>query len=154
MCGGIALNFSDVTEEELLLFFPPEAIAFLKRAGRVESFFWSLRPLLPVLFPGSRTGKPKLIDWGNREKEILLPRTGWARDESLQQGRWNHLRLQDVTIPARQGYEKKVWFDIADGIEGVLAEKDGIVRAYMITVPADEAYEKLTGHDRMPKIRR
>lgn len=154
MCGGIAITFSDVTEEELLFFFPPEIVARLRAAGRVESFFWSPRPLLPVFFSGQAGGKPRLIDWGNREKEIPLPRTGWAREESLQQGRWDHLRLKGMMIPARQGYEKKVWFDIAGGIDGVLAEKDGIVRAYMITLPADEAYAKRTGHDRMPKIRR
>lgn len=152
MCGGIALDFDDVSADELERYFLPEEIDAFRRTGRIESFFWSRRPVLPMHPNGCESDPIKLIDWGNREKNVDLPKTGWARWESVNAGRWNHLTLKEISIPVRRGYEKRVWFDITGTIAGILAEKNGIVRAYMITIPADDEYRSLTGHDRMPKI--
>lgn len=119
--------------------------------GHAENFFWSRRPVLPFVKSSGLTDV-HLADWGNRENDIDLPKTGWVRWESFGEGEWNHLHPTKILIPAYRGCEKKVWFDIGDPIAGILAEKDGIVRAYMITLPANDEYRALTGHDRMPKI--
>lgn len=152
MCGGIALDLKMLSMAELEQFFLPAEIDAFRASGRFESFFWARRPVLPYRAAGATDAPIHLIDWGNREKAIDLPKTGWAREDSLAQGKWRHLSPQPIAIPAQRGVEKKVWFDIAGTIAGVIAERDGVARAYMITVPADEGYRAMTGHDRMPKI--
>jgi len=182
MCGGLTFKFDDVSEEELLRFFTAEELAAFRALGHVETFFWARRPVLPAILraphpsplpkgerddisipspQGERIGGeggfvPRndihLYDWGNREKEVDLPKTGWARSESLAEGRWNYLHPKPIVIPAELGYEKKVWFDIWGTIEGVLVEKNGVIRAYMLTVPASAEYQAKTSHDRMPKL--
>lgn len=148
MCGGIAFIFNDIPEEELSKFFLPEELAAFRAMGYAESFFWARRPVLPVM----QASVTHLYDWGNREKDVDLPKTGWARIESIDAGKWKHLHPTSIIIPVKRGYEKKVWFDITGGIEGVLVEKNGILRAYMLTVPASKNYEAETKHDRMPKL--
>ena len=49
MCGGITFRFGNVPDEELALFFTPEDLA-----------------------------ASHLYDWGNREKDVDLPKTGWT----------------------------------------------------------------------------
>ncbi len=149
MCGGITFKLDDISEEELAIFFMPDELAAFRAMGYAETFFWSRRPVLPASL---QPHEIHLYDWGNREKNIDLPRTGWARIESIDAGKWDCLHPKPIIIPAQRGYEKKVWFDIAGGIEGVLVEKDGIVRAYMLTIPSSKEYEAKTKHNRMPKI--
>lgn len=149
MCGGITFIFAEIPEEELAAFFTPEELTAFRAMGYAESFFWARRPVLPVSLPSHDL---HLYDWGNRDKNIDLPKTGWARIESIDAGKWNHLHPKPIIIPAQRGYEKKVWFDIMGGIEGLLVEKDGVTRAYMLTVPSSKEYETKTKHDRMPKI--
>jgi hypothetical protein len=168
MCGGIAFKFDDIPEEELAAFFNPEELAAFRAMGFAESFFWARRPVLPASLRGAPATKQSrddqeiasasprndvhLYDWGNREKDVDLPKTGWARIESIDAGRWNHLNPKPIIIPAQRGYEKKVWFDITGGIEGLLVEKDGVTRAYMLTIPSSREYETKTKHERMPKL--
>ena len=151
MCGGIAFNFDDIAEDELMKFFLPEELSAFRAMGYAESFFWARRPVLPAII-ASAEAAVHLYDWGNREKDVELPKTGWARTESLDAGRWNYLHPMPIIIPCERGYEKKVWFEIMGGIEGVLVEKDDITRAYMLTVPSSKEYAAKTGHDRMPKV--
>jgi hypothetical protein len=148
MCGAIQFEFDNISEEELLKFFEPGELAAFRKMGFAESAFWARRPVLPAL----QAQALHLYDWGNREKNVDLPKTGWAKNESLEAGRWNHLHPKEIEIPAERGCEKKVWFDIAGSIAGALVEKNGVVRAYMITVPSSEDYQSKTGHDRMPKL--
>jgi hypothetical protein len=151
MCGGVTFRLGDIPGEELERFFLAEELAAFEAMGRAESFFWARRPVLPIRATG-QAGVVRLCDWGNREKGIALPRTGWARMESLDAGRWRHLSPAGIEIPAERGCEKKAWFEIAGTIAGVLVERDGVARAYMVTVPATPEYQARTGHDRMPKL--
>ena len=89
-------------------------------------------------------------DWGNRDPEIKLPKTGWAKSESVDEGRWSYLNPQPVVIPAEFGYEKGVWFTIDGGIRGLLIERQEGPRVYMLTKPATAEYARATSHDRMP----
>lgn len=146
MCGGIGFNPNLISEEELLRFFTQEEVDYFFKTGEAQIFFWSIRPVLPA----ETAGAVHLFDWGNRDKNIDLPKTGWARIESLEAGRWNYLNPVEVIIPASRGYEKKIWFNTPDKLKGVIVEKDGNQRIYMITKPADQDYINLTGHDRMP----
>jgi len=146
MCGGIIANLSQISKRELNKFYSEKEIEKMEKAGRFETYYWSKRPVLPV----REQQKITLYDWGNRDKDLALPKTGWAKKESLDQGKWNWLTPKKVCIPALRGYEKGVWFDFKRGVDGVLVEKNHQARVYMVTQKADSNYQRLTKHERMP----
>lgn len=146
MCGGIIANLNKIPRGELNKYFSKKEIEKFEANGKFQSFFWDKEPLLPI----EENGRVKLVDWGNRDKQIPLPQTGWAKRESVESGKWKHLQPRDVRIIADQGYEKGSLFDFKEGTRGILVEKDSRPKAYMITESADEIYKQSTGHDRMP----
>jgi hypothetical protein len=148
MCGGVRFQLDGALAEQLREAYSPEQLREAQEAGSIVSVFWQPRPVLPAIVEGHLG----LYDWGNREKDLKLPQTGWARLESLEAGKWNYLHPQEVLIPATQGLEKKVWFDIEQGIRGYLVRRGDIARVYMLTEAASEAYRARTGHDRMPVL--
>ena len=82
-----------------------------------------------------------------------LIRTGWCRTESLEAGKWKWLRPQAVVIPADFGLEKGVWFQVIQGMKGVVVYDElERLHVYMLTQPASHYYEIMTKHDRMPQL--
>jgi hypothetical protein len=148
MCGGIRFQYHPELAAALAEFYTPEQLARAEASGVVESVFWQGRPVLPALVDGA----VRLYDWGNRDRNIPLPQTGWIREDSLAAGKWDRLRPQAVVIPAFQGIEKKVWFGIDQGIQGYLVRRGSTERLYMLTLPASAEFRALTGHDRMPAL--
>jgi len=148
VCGGIGFSYSDIKKDELSDFYTSDEINEFKRDGEVRSYFWQKRPVLPIIVESGI----KLFDWGNRDKNIKLPKTGWARIESVIENKWKYLHPTEVIILARRGYEKKVWFDIKNGIKGLLVERDGREVVYMITEKADKEFMANIPHDRMPLL--
>ena len=146
MCAGISFPLSLVDDNELHRFLTTKEIAGRADDGYLEIFFWDARPFLPVL----EEGKVHLYDWGNREKDLKLPKTGWAMQESLRDGRWDWLSPKLVLIPAFMGSEKKKWFLTPEGIKAIKVRYHNITRVYMITSKASQEYLRFTGHDRMP----
>jgi len=146
MCGGVGFKIKNISEEELRKYYSPELIRRFKTTDRIESFFWRKDAVLPV---ATKHGT-ELLPWGNKDQDLKLPLTGWAKQESLELGKWNYLKPEIVDIPVEAGYEKKTWFDLPDGTKGVVVKKDNQERVYMITKTADEEYKKQTGHDREP----
>jgi len=146
MCGGVGFRIKNIPEGELKKFYSPELIKRFKREDRVESFFWYKDPVLPIK---TKQGT-QLMLWGNKDKEIKLPKTGWAKSESLKQGKWNYLKPEPVDIPIESGYEKKTWFSMPEGTKGIVVKRDKNERVYMITKEASQDYKKETGHDREP----
>jgi len=157
VCGGIATNFSRLPKVDLKKFYDDRALERFERAGFVEFKFWDKKPVLPVRIEGNKTrlrhgsGEVKILDWGNRDKNAPFPATGWAAEKSIAEGKWAKYHPKSVKIIADRGLEKKVWFDFPKGeIEGLLVEKSGEERVYMLTQQADSEYIAKTGHDRMP----
>lgn len=149
MCGGVRFEFDPALAEQLVAAYTPEQLHEASVSGEVVSVFWQPRPVLPALLDGSL----RLFDWGNRDKGLRLPQTGWVRQESLESGKWDYLKPHEVTIAATHGLEKRVWFPIERGITGYVVRRDDAERLYMLTTAADQAYAALTGHDRMPVLR-
>jgi hypothetical protein len=152
MCIGIAIDAQLLTE------------TFLSRFGlrsRMQSdLFNSPQELqfryndpIPQL-PIKRTAESEweLVLWGNRDNPVSrLPRTGWAREESVLAGKWSGYQPEPVIIPAQRGCEKGVWFPITGGMRGLLvADEHRTPRVYMLTREATPEYAALTKHDRMP----
>jgi hypothetical protein len=105
---------------------------------------------LPVIHDGQLV----IYEWGNRgNKESRLPRTGWCRNESLEAGKWRWLSPEPVEIPADFGLEKGVWFQIVQGIRGVVVEDEAErPHVYMLTQSASHYFATMTKHDRMPML--
>ncbi len=147
MCGGIGFQLSKIPKKELKKFYSQKEMEKFSKTGEFQSYFWAPQPVLPI----EKEGEVQLMLWGNRNDELKLPKTGWAKIESLEDGKWAYLHPEYVKIPAARGYEKGVWFEIKSGsLKGVVIEKDDQSRVYMMTKPAEEGYEKLTKHNRQP----
>lgn len=148
MCGGVSIDYNEALREELREYFSEVEIDSFAKKGEIVFAYWDKQPLLPVK---SHQGI-KLIKWGNRDGDAPLPKTGWAKLESLLEHKWDHLQPKVVLIPAKKGCEKKVWFDIHKDIKAVLIQKGGHQRVYMITEAATKEYLQMTGHERMPRV--
>jgi hypothetical protein len=146
MCGGVGFKTKNIPENELKKYYSPELIKRFKTTGRIESFFWLKEPVLPV-----KTKKGvQLVLWGNKDENVKLPKTGWAKEESLKVGKWNYLKPEPVDIPVDSGYEKKTWFNFDNGTKGIVIKRNKDERVYMITKEASEEYKKFAGHGREP----
>ena len=70
----------------------------------LKSFFPNLHAQLPLL---KRDGQIMLIGWGRRENQKgKLPRTGWARLDSIYAGLWDKYFPIPVRIPVLRFMEK------------------------------------------------
>lgn len=148
MCGGIGFGYKKVPEEQLKQFFSQKELEKFKKDNLVTSFFWSKNPVLPIQ---EENGSIVLLPWGNRNINEKMPKTGWAKNESLQKHKWDYLKPVNSKILADKGYEKGVWFDIPNGfLKGITIKQQDQSLVYMVTQPASPEYFKLTGHDRQP----
>lgn len=147
MCGGIAFKINQISRKDLQRYYSEREIDKIEQEGEAQSFFWSKKPVLPV----EREKKVELVDWGNRDKKNNLPKTGWAKQESINDGKWQYLKPEFVKIPVERGYEKGVWFKPkSKEFQGLVVERDKNKKVYMLTKPATEKYQKLTKHNREP----
>jgi hypothetical protein len=128
----------------------------MESAGVVRSVYWGRgAPVVPAVIGEGEEEEiaiPQLFMWGNRDKDLPLPATGWARVESLEAGKWSYLRPVPVVIPVTYGVEKGRWFPIEHGIRGVLVERDDLQRVYMLTREATPDFLDATRHERMPVL--
>ncbi len=158
MCGGVVFPYREEYRETLARYFSEEVIEEFRQSGQVKSLYWQKgEPLLPVVTPDKSGGTGEasdieLVQWGNRDKNVPFPQTGWSRAESLAAGKWNYLRPQPVLIPVSYGIEKGNWFTIEKGIKGVIIERQGERRVYMLTGEANPEFLQKTRHDRMPLL--
>lgn len=152
MCKGISISKDRLRQELLEQYDLTDRLKTRAESSQPELHFMYTDPVvqLPILVGGEVV----IYEWGNRgNKESNLPRTGWCRIESLEAGKWRWLTPEPVEIPADFGLEKGVWFQINEGLRGVLVH-DEIERphVYMLTQPASHVYETMTHHERMPLL--
>jgi hypothetical protein len=106
-----------------------------------------------VIIPAIVDGQLDIYEWGDRSGKAKLPKTGWCKRESLEEGKWRWLNPQPVDIPAIFGLEKGRWFQISQGIRGVLVrDQTQQPHVYMLTELASHYYDVMTGHNRMPVL--
>lgn len=139
MCHGIAIPIHDLPE--MLLAKHRDRIATREqRAGREVQFLYRHpRPLLPV-----NNGELKLLEWGSRRGP--LPLGGFCQREWLDAGLWQSLSPQPATILAALALEKGVWYQVSEGIQGVIVRG----HVYMLTEPSSHYYRVMTRSNRMP----
>ncbi len=161
MCGGVIFPYRKEYKELLEKLYSPDEVAQFEATGEVRSLYWQkAEPVLPVLVerdenePAGESAEPepRLMLWGNRDKNKPLPQTGWARLESIEEGKWGYLKPKPALIPVSYGVEKGKWFSIDNGIAGLVVRKAGEERIYMLTEAADEEFLDVTHHERMPVL--
>jgi len=163
MCGGVIFPYKKEYRELLEKVYSPEEVAQFEATGEVRSLYWQrAEPVLPVISSESDDDaenegeeaeqEPRLMLWGNRDKDAPFPKTGWARAESIEEGKWRYLKPKPALIPVSFGVEKGKWFTIETGIAGLVVRKDGEERVYMLTREANPEYVEHTHHERMPML--
>ncbi|MDH5601014.1 MAG: hypothetical protein OEY78_06875 [Gammaproteobacteria bacterium] len=133
MCGGVFYNNNG---QDIRVYFP------------------NPRATLPVM---TKSHEVELLPWGRRKEQAgHLPLGGWARLESIYQGRWDKWFPVPVKLPIKQFMEKDIqgnshWFDLTPGqfIQGLIARDKYEQRVYVVTITPelDDAV-----HDRWPRI--
>ncbi|MBI5077375.1 hypothetical protein HZB94_03260 [Candidatus Falkowbacteria bacterium] len=146
MCAGISFFIDKIEPNELNQFFTRGEFEKQRRGDLVETFFWQDKPFLPV----EEENGVHLYHWGNREKLLRMPKTGWAKFESVQDGAWDWLAPKMVKVASAFGYEKRKWFKTPQGLRAIKVRYHNIVRVYMLTRKASSEFVHYIGHDRMP----
>ena len=146
MCSGVSFNSRNLSEGELEKFYTPAQIRAVKKKGTAEQYFWQEHAFLPIL---TKTGV-KLKQWGNKTDDLVLPKTAWAKLESIRAGKWEHLNPKPVLIDITAGIENKFWFALPEGTTGLMVRMDDQDIVYLVTKEADAEYQAKTGHSRQP----
>lgn len=140
MCAGIEL---DEHGRGIRIYFPnpKAALPVLKRDGTTDLLTWGARG----------------VEYAGAEARVKWPRGGWARLESVKNGRWAQFEPQPVKIPAQRFMEKDAdgqshWFDLAAGefIQGLVAHAAGERRVYVVTIATPPEHAHI--HDRWPRV--
>lgn len=102
--------------------------------------------------PIELNGENRLVPWGNKSHP-RLPKTGFCKAESLKSGKWRWLNPQPVKILAAFGYNNGVWYQIREGIQGILIYDDeDQPHCFLLTQPATHYFKTMTGSERMPAL--
>jgi len=136
MCGGV--KYTDKGGKEWKVYFP------------------SPKAALPVL---KRDGEITWVTWGRRKEEpdhVFAP-GGWARMDSIKEGKWQRFHPRPVLLPVQSFMEKdherqSHWVDVPPGqvMQGLLATRDDQTRVYVVTTDTPAEYHWI--HDRWPRL--
>lgn len=141
MCTQIRFNCFDFCDAKL------KELAHLRSSDQIRMHVNQKGALLPI----EHHGEHKLVAWGNQGED--LPKTGYCKLESLEDGKWQWLNPEPVRIIASFAWSKGVWFQVRQGIRGILvydrAEKP---HCFLLTQPATHYFKIMTGADRMPVL--
>lgn len=150
MFGGIALSWNSLPLEMLE---QPDLQRRVHERGSEREIQFLFRDHTPTL-PVWHEGRLRLVTWGNRRRHNrVLPCTGWTWLATVEAGGWVNFGAQPIDIPATLGLENGVWYQIREGIRGLLVADDGGVdRAYMICEPATYYYRVMTRSNWMPVL--
>jgi hypothetical protein len=129
-------------------------VYYLIDGQEVRTYFPNPKARLPVR---KKDGGVELLPWGRRKEQAgNLPLGGWARLESIYEGRWDKWFPKAVKIQVSQFMEKDIegnshWFDITRGkfIQGLVARREQERRVYVVTV-TPEMEDAV--HPRWPRI--
>lgn len=136
MCGGIKYN--DKAGKEWKVYFP------------------SPKAALPVI---KKSGEIEWVTWGKRKEENApyFPNGGWARLDSIKEGKWQRFHPTPVLLPVNSFMEKdheKVshWFDLKSDevIQGLLTVHEDAARVYVVTTDTPQEFSYI--HDRWPRV--
>ena len=151
MCSGISLARCEIPESLLAQNRLAERV--IRRAEQAEVEFRFLLaerfPVLPIWYEGMF----RIAPWGTRDRRLGIPATGWCPEEALESGLWGHLQPVEVFVPATFGWERGVWYQIREGLKGILIrDRDRQPHVYILTRKATHYYEVMTRSPREPVL--
>jgi hypothetical protein len=80
-----------------------------------------------------------------------VPVTGWASQAKAEGGGWSAWRPEPVLVPATAAFEGGVWYQVRQGVRGLLTrDEHGVPRVFLLCEPASHYYRVMTGGDWMP----
>jgi hypothetical protein len=131
MFQGISLSFHSLPDS-ILNTAPDLDERTHRRNEKADPEVWFLlrdrMPLLPVWWEGQL----RLVTWGRCRPK--LPGLWQCPRADLEAGKWSRWEPKAVQIPADFGRDSGVWFDIREGLEGVvIQEKPGRRRMYSLS---------------------
>ena len=136
MCGGV--KYTDKQNKTWTVYFP------------------SPKAALPVL---KKDGEIEWVTWGRRKEENApeFPNGGWARLDSIKEGKWQRYHPRPVLLPIQSFMEKdhdknSHWFDLKPDelLQGLLTIQNDQPRVYIVTTDTPEEYSYI--HDRWPRV--
>ena len=154
MCRGISILKNRI-RQELFEQYELERLIHRRNESAEEELWFDFadRKLKQIILPVIQDGQLSILEWGNRGGQTKLPKTGWCKKESLEAGKWRWLHPEPVEIPANFGLEKGIWFQIEQGIQGVVVRDESErPHVYMLTEAASHYFQVMTRHDRMPVL--
>lgn len=135
MCGGV--KYTDKQNKIWTVYFP------------------SPKAALPVL---KKDGDIEWVIWGKRKEEDApqFPNGGWARLDSIHEGKWQRYQPKPVLLPIQSFMEKdhdkhSHWFDLKPDelLQGLLTIQNDQPRVYVVTTDTPAEYSYI--HDRWPR---
>ena len=119
-------------------------VSFQAAGQIIKTFFPNPKARLPVL---GRDGDIIMVPWGRRDNQPgSSPQGGWARLESIREGRWERYHPQPVKIAVDTFMEKDSsgishWFEVLPGhyIQGLIAKDAGFTRLYVVTTQDEKS---------------
>jgi putative SOS response-associated peptidase YedK len=136
MCGGV--KYTDKQNKTWTVYFPSPkaALPVLKKDGEIEWVIWGKR---------------------NEENVPAFPNGGWARLDSIKEGKWQRYQPRPVLLPIQSFMEKDAervshWFDMKldEVVQGLLTVHDGAARVYVVTTDTPDEFSYI--HDRWPRV--
>lgn len=148
MCEGIALNLEDLPLELVRRFALGNRVARRGETAPPEIQF--LHRMKPRRLPAWLHNRLEILTWGNSDGRLPeLPWTSWVERERLDAGEWK-IPFEKVVIPAVLGYDRGIWYQIKEGIVGVVVPRGKDSVLFMQTEEASHYYRTMTRNDRMP----
>ncbi|WP_286162455.1 hypothetical protein [Methylobacillus flagellatus] len=130
---------------------------YVDEAGRDwKIYFPNPKAALPV---ARASGQVEWVKWGRRKEEPgKFVQGGWARQESVNAGKWDRVEPELVQLAVTSFMEKDAartshWIDVPAGmaINALIATMEGESRLYVITTETPAEYVWV--HDRWPLIK-
>jgi hypothetical protein len=150
MFAGVALAWSELPTE--LIERHGLGRRTHERGGEPEArfLFHDRERVLPVWLDG----RLAVVRWGNRRGQSeRLPCTAWTWLSTVEAGRWAEWGAEPVVIPAAMGLDRGVWYQVREGVRGVVVrDEQGRPVVYVLVETASHYYRVMTRSEWMPVL--
>ena len=149
MCDVISISRADLPDD--LIERHRLKISIHTRSPGDRQEIWFYQRQVGSLLPVWKHGELILARWGAQASRDQLPGGGTCRQEQLEEGGWGWLRPEPVEIMATFARENGFWYDVPQGIRGVVVhDRHGAPHVYVVTKPATHYFRTMTRSDVEP----
>lgn len=149
MCTAITIAWRDVPAKLIQKHHLEERMIQRSETAEKEILFMQRhrRPLLPIFYQGEL----HILPWGNRQRNIHVPLAWSCEVATLESGTWSMYGPEPAEILANFGLERGTWFQIKEGIKGlIIHDQQEQPYVYMLLQPSSHYYQVMTGYNKEP----